>query len=78
MSREDLDRGIADTTLLLIVAILALSAIGIMAVFCGGSEALIILIVTVVAGLAGYSGGALSVYSRTRQVLKAKDRNHAP
>lgn len=77
ITRDELERGIADTTLLLVVAIIALATVAIVAMIYGCSEGLVLLIVTVVAGLAGYSGGALSVYSRARQVLKGKDRNHA-
>jgi hypothetical protein len=73
MTLLEAERGTAEVSLLLVAAVVCLAAVAIVALVCGYSEALIILIVSALAGVAGFTGGALSVYTRARDVLKRKD-----
>jgi 1,4-dihydroxy-2-naphthoate octaprenyltransferase len=73
MTLAEAQRGAVETSLLLVVAVICLATVAITALICGYSEAMIIIIVGTLAGVAGFTGGALSVYSRARDVLKRKD-----
>jgi 1,4-dihydroxy-2-naphthoate octaprenyltransferase len=73
MTLTEAQQGAAETGLLLIITIICLAAVAITALCCGYSESLIVLIVGALAGVAGFTGGAFSVWSKTRNVLKRKE-----
>jgi hypothetical protein len=73
MSEQQARQGIAESTIMLCVAIVCLAVVAVVALCQGYSEELIIVIITALAGILGFTGGALSVYHKAHDVLK-KDR----
>ena len=72
MSLQDANQGLKATTSTAIAAIFALAVVAIVACLTGVGETLLTVIIVAIAGLGGYSVGALHIYSQARDALAPK------
>ena len=73
MTLQEAQAGFAETGLLLVITVICLAVVACVALYCGYSESFVLLIIGALAGVAGFTGGAFSVWKRTRDVLKRKE-----
>ena len=73
MTLREAQHGAAETGLLLVITVICLAVVACTALGCGYSESFVLMIVGVLAGVAGFTGGAFSVWKRARDVLKRKE-----